>query len=373
MNKKAIVAGHICLDITPVMEKRTDDATGVLLTPGKLIEVGGAHIAAGGAASNTGLAMKLFGADVRIAGRIGGDAFGDLLQKILEKEGAGGDLTVDKHGATSYSCVIAPPGVDRIFLHHPGVNRDFGADDVDFDRYEDSALFHFGYPTIVRRMYQDGGAELLDLYRRAKERHIATSMDLSMVDPDSEAGRVDWKQVLARVMPYVDFFAPSVEELCYMLDKNHYRRLLKKADGRDITEIIDIDRDVRPLADTLLHMGAKVVLIKCGVPGIYYRTADRERIVKIGGNVENDFADWSDMEGFERSYVPPSEVVSGTGAGDVSIAAFLTAVLYGYSLKRCIRLAAAAGAMCVTQYDALGGLRSFAEMEEKIKQGWKKQ
>ena len=53
-------------------------------------------------------------------------------------------------------------------------------------------------------------------------------------------------------------------------------------------------------------------------------------------------------------------------------AAFLTAVLEGYSLEDTMHLATATGASCVEAYDALSGLKSFEELEKKIKAGWKK-
>ena len=64
--------------------------------------------------------------------------------------------------------------------------------------------------------------------------------------------------------------------------------------------------------------------------------------------------------------------MSGTGAGDTSIGAFLTATLDGYSLEEALRLATATGASCVEAYDALGGLKSFDELKRKIEAGWKK-
>ena len=38
----------------------------------------------------------------------------------------------------------------------------------------------------------------------------------------------------------------------------------------------------------------------------------------------------------------------------------------------CVRLAAAEGASCVEAYDALSGIRPLEELDEKIKNGWKK-
>ena len=61
---------------------------------------------------------------------------------------------------------------------------------------------------------------------------------------------------------------------------------------------------------------------------------------------------------------------SGTGAGDTSIAAFLTGVLRGYGPADCAALAAAEGACCVTAYDALSGIRPIEELMDRIRAGW---
>ena len=68
----------------------------------------------------------------------------------------------------------------------------------------------------------------------------------------------------------------------------------------------------------------------------------------------------------------PERVLSGTGAGDTSIAAFLTAMLEGYTLEESMHLAAATGASCVAAYDALSGLKSFEVLQKKIGAGWAK-
>ena len=156
-----------------------------------------------------------------------------------------------------------------------------------------------------------------------------------------------------------------------MLDKKRFEEWQERAAGRDITEILDIGKDVKPLADQCMNFGAKVLLIKCGAPGMYYRTAERRQLLKAGARVELDLSGWADKEGFEKSYVP-ERILSGTGAGDTSIAAFLTAMLEGYPLEQVLHLAAGTGASCVAAYDALSGLKSFEGLEEKISAGWQK-
>ena len=85
--KKVIAAGHICLDITPMFPDRKVQHPGELLSPGKLLEVGAADVHTGGSVANTGLAMKKLGADVSLMGKVGKDAFGNMILDILKKRG----------------------------------------------------------------------------------------------------------------------------------------------------------------------------------------------------------------------------------------------------------------------------------------------
>ena len=116
--KKAIAAGHICIDITPVFPDtgtRTKNI-GELLRPGTLLQTMAPDIHSGGSVANTGLGMKLMGADVSLLGKVGDDEFGLIIQSVLDRYGAGDGLITAPGETTSYSVVIAPPGIDRIFL-----------------------------------------------------------------------------------------------------------------------------------------------------------------------------------------------------------------------------------------------------------------
>lgn len=371
MKKKVIAAGHICLDITPVFPGKSTARLGDILSPGKLVNVGQADVHTGGSVANTGLAMKFFGADVSLMGKIGDDPFGEIVRNILKAHGAEQGLLVSGQESTSYTVVLAVPGIDRMFLHNPGANHTFHTEDIPQEELEKAALFHFGYPPLIKSMYENDGAELQKMMKRAKACGAATSLDFAAIEPGSEADSADWGRILGNVIPYVDFLVPSVEELCYMLDRERFVQWQERAKGRDITEILDIEKDVRPLADRCMELGAKILLIKCGAPGIYYQTASQGTLEKIGEKLELDVSQWADLRGFEKSYVP-DRVLSGTGAGDTSIAAFLTAVLAGYSPEMSMHLAAAAGASCVAAYDALSGLKPFAELEQRIQKGWDK-
>ena len=133
-----------------------------------------------------------------------------------------------------------------------------------------------------------------------------------------------------------------------------------------------MEEDVAPLAERILSMGCKLVIIKCGAAGFYYQTGTAEDFAKLSERSGLKLSGFAEKRGFEKSYVPDA-VISGTGAGDTTIAAFLTAMVKGYPFERCLQLAAATGANCVAAVDALSGLKSFAEMEKRIDAGWAKQ
>ena len=368
---RIIAAGHICIDIAPIFaEGKGNDITKILM-PGKLVEVDAADIHTGGSVANTGLAMKKLGADVSLMGKVGDDEFGRMILGILDQYKAMDGMITDKESSTSYSVVLAIPGIDRIFLHNPGANNTFRASDVSPKTLEDAALFHFGYPPLMRTMYENNGEQLVSLMQSVRAAGVATSLDMAAVDPDTEAGKLDWNEVLKRVLPHVDFFVPSVEELCFMLDKERFSQWQLCAGGKDITEILDIEKDVKPLAEICMSYGVKVLLIKCGTPGMYYKTANTETLRTISSRVGLDADAWADKEGFEASYVPDC-ILSGTGAGDTSIAAFLASVINGETPETAMQLATATGACCVTSYDALGGLKPLDQLKEKINAGWQK-
>ncbi|MBQ8305039.1 MAG: carbohydrate kinase family protein [Blautia sp.] len=370
---KAIAAGHICLDITPAIHSKTKKDADRFFAPGRLIAVDEATISLGGSVANTGIGMKRLGADVELGGMTGNDEFGRMLRSELAGYGIS-DSTMKQSDevSTSYSVILAPPGIDRIILHHPGANDLFTEDDVDYDLVARKNLFHFGYPPHMHGIYKDNARGLKKILKRVHELGVATSVDMVLFEEDSEVGALDWDAILLDCMPDLDFFVPSVEELCLMLDRERYHEWLRRAEGRDLTTVLDPFTDVKPLADRLLSYGAKVLLIKCGAPGIYFRTAGREKLLTIGGGIGERIADsWADVEYFEESY-HVEKVLSGTGAGDTTIAGFLTALLEECPWQDCLHLAAAAGASCVQTYDSLSGIPTLDELKEKIRAGWPK-
>lgn len=366
MDRKIIVAGHISYDITPQIYDTNGKNFVKILKPGKLINIGRATVANGGAVNNTGMALHKFGANVELIAKVGDDEFGRQIIEKCEEKGVKTRFIKACGEATSYTIVLAPPGFDRSFLHFTGTNDTFKFSDMDMSSIEDGYLFHFGYPTLMEGFYQNNAKELIEMYKSIKKAGLITSMDVAAIDPDSNAGRLDWKEILKNVLPYVDIFEPSFEELLCMVDSDAYIKLMERAGEEDVCMCLSLENDILPLAKKVMDFGVSVLLIKCGTAGMYLCTS-KDVSKKLGLSSE-----WNDFKCFQKSY-KPDRIKSAIGAGDTAIAAFLYGVINGYKPKQAMEIASATGAMCITEYDTFSGLLDIKELENKIKDNWETQ
>ncbi len=363
-----IVAGHICLDIIPQLSGMSREAFERSFTPGHLVECGPTALSTGGAVSNVGLALHRLGIPTRLMGKIGPDLFGQAVRQIVEGRGAGlaDGMIVDPAAATSYSVCINPPEVDRIFLHYPGPNDTFSAADVRYDLTAAAQLFHFGYPPLMRCMYENDGAELITILRRVRADGVTTSLDMTFPDPSAPAGRADWVKILRGALPYVNIFLPSIEEILFMLRRATYEALRTRF-GADLLQGITPEL-LTDLGDELLGLGVKIAGLKLGERGFYLRTADRAAIAGMGRAAPADPAAWADQELWAPCF--RVEVVGTTGAGDAAIAGFIAGLLRGLTPAAALTAAVAAGACNVEAADALSGIRPWDETLGRIAAGW---
>ena len=112
MDKKVMVAGHICLDIFPRLPQTLEGGFGKVFTPGKLINVEEVVLNTGGAVSNTGQALAKLGMEVLLNGKVGNDNFGAIIRQLVGEKKAAAFKVVDGE-ASSYTIVLALPDVDR--------------------------------------------------------------------------------------------------------------------------------------------------------------------------------------------------------------------------------------------------------------------
>jgi len=307
--------------------------------------------------SNTGLALHRLGVPVRLMGKVGDDLFGRAILDIVRAHGPTltEGMLVTQDAPTSYTIVISPPGADRVFLHCPGANDTFAADDVPYHQLSGARLFHFGYPPLMRRMYADGGGELASLLRRVREQGLVTSLDMALPDPASEAGRAPWREIMERVLPYTDVFVPSLDETLFMLGRGPAAR----PDGSLLSDV----------ASELLNMGASVVVLKLGAEGLYLRTtSDTSKLAALAPCLATATVAWTARELLAPCF--EVGVVGTTGSGDCTVAGFLAGLLHGLPPEEAMAAAVAVGACSVEAADATSGVPTWERVQKRIRSGW---
>ncbi|NCO23650.1 MAG: carbohydrate kinase family protein [bacterium] len=353
-----VVAGHICLDIIP------DWRIGSIKTiiPGHILEMSGLKLSTGGAVANTGIALKKLGISTALLGKVGTDAFGKVILEILKKEGKtlAENMIISGNEVSSYTIVLNPPDTDRVFLHYPGPNHTFTANDIPYEKIKSSRIFHFGYPPLMQKFYENDGKELVKMFQRIRKMKIITSLDMAMPDPESPAGRVDWFKFFKNVLPLVDIFMPSIDELLYMLRPEKYNKIYEKRERFDMVLL-------NQLAKQLIDYGTKVVAIKLGDQGLYLRT---HQIEKSNLSSIINHQDWNYRQLLSPCFA--AEVKGTTGTGDATIAGFLAELLKGGEPEKCITLATAVGACCVEAVDATEGIRPLPEIIKRVTSGWER-
>jgi sugar/nucleoside kinase (ribokinase family) len=347
-----VVAGHICLDVIPELAGALD------VRPGGLVVIGPSAVSTGGPVGNVGIALHRLGVPVRLIAKIGDDMFGRELLSILrgyDPALADGMIVVPSE-TTSYSVIVNPPGIDRTVLHCAGANDTFGFADVPLDRLDGARILHFGYPPIMRRLYSDGGSELFELFAAAHARNLVVSLDTCVPDPTSAAGRVDWVAFFARVLPAVEVFSPSVDELRVMLRVPSLGR-------------IDL-AGARALATRALALGPAVFALKLGDQGLYLRTArNGEAFDRVCDRLALDPGEWRDREVLAPCF--RARRVAGTnGSGDSTIAGLLTALLRGENPVEAATSANAVGACSVEEPDASSGVPPWTDVAARLAAGW---
>ena len=322
--KPVIVAGHVCLDLTPAFTAPPS------IAPGRLIAAGPLALSPGGCVGNTGPALAALGVPTQLVADVGSDDLGRVLVALLATSNADttGIARLDGRG-TSYSIVVDVPGRDRTFWHHIGANAAFDGSGV-VERIEGEArrggpgtILHVGYSTHLPALYADGGTALVRLVTAVRAAGATVSLDMAEIDPASEAAAVDWDVVLSGALPSVDVMKASVDDLAAMLPKR---------------------AGLEPVAwaDALVELGAAVALVTAGADGLYVRTAGAARIAGAGRPLRDAVSDWADRELWMPSFA--TRRLATTGAGDAAAAGFVAGLADGRGPAGSAALSAAAAA-----------------------------
>ncbi len=279
---------------------------------GRLLETDPVEVTTGGIVSNAGIALARLGQKVAAFSYVGPDDWAEMIRKRLGQEGVDvQSLITLPDGATSTTAVLVDSTGERSFAHCVGAPKRM--DKATFlnhlDLFARSRLMLLGYYSLMPLLEPD----LPEIFAAIRQTGCRTALDA--------AGSGGGLQPLARILPHLDVYVPSLAEAQH------------QTGCQEPEQILQVYRD-------------------CGAPGLLG--------IKLGS--QGALLSPSPGELLPVATVaPPGDVVDTTGAGDAFYAGLLCGLLRGLDIGAASRLAAATGACCVTALGASAGLRGFAE------------
>jgi sugar/nucleoside kinase (ribokinase family) len=264
-------------------------------------------LAVSGAAGTAAIAAAKMGLRTLALGGVGNDLMGDWVLQRLAAFGVDCSMMQREDGwKTSSSIVTTRHDGSRPALHMAGATGNFYVGDAMLDRAVDATVFHAGGVGLMHAMDRGRTAEVL---RAAKAAGAWTTVDVFAGSPDD-------LPAVASVLPYTDFFLPSIEEA-------------QALSGRD---------DVVDAARFFLDRGASACVLTLGERGAYYR--DRS-----GAAFR--------MPAFDVA------VKCTCGCGDAFNAGFAVALIKGFDAEAAVRFAQATAALNATGLGSQAGVESF--------------
>jgi sugar/nucleoside kinase (ribokinase family) len=248
------------------------------------------RVTAAGSAGGTAITLAKLGAGVSSAGAIGTDAVGDMLVRLLERDGVDTSHLVRREGVqTSASVLPIRPNGDRPAFHVIGANQAYGADDAPLDEIAAATHLHLGGPEFM------GGEAAARILEHARAQGTVTSADLLA---PGDPGVLEW---IAPALAHLDYLLPNDEQVL------------------GFTGAEDLVAGCR----ALVARGVGCIAATRGADGVVLVDAD-------GAEAVPAFA---------------VEVVDTTGCGDSFSAGFLRGLALGRGRRDAARLGCAAAAL----------------------------
>jgi sugar/nucleoside kinase (ribokinase family) len=238
---------------------------------------------------------------------IGDDPFGEICVQRLSASNVDTSHIRKLKGKTTGLSVILPQRKERYILTYPGTMYDMTSRELDMAHVFNAKHLHLSSYFLQKGIRP----HLIDIYRKAKDAGLTTSLDTND-DPEDR-----WSGDIQLLLRYVDILFPNERELC---------------------KLAQVD-DLEKAAETL-STKVRILVIKRGSQGA---------IARVG------------KEKF-TAYAPVVDVVDSVGAGDSFDAGFIHQFIRGAKIEDCLKFTNVAGALSVTR---AGGTEAFRDASHR--------
>ena len=265
-------------------------------------------LAVSGAAGTAAIAAAKMGLKTMAVAGVGKDLMGDWVLQRLAHFGVDTSMVQSRPGwRTSSSIVTTRMDGSRPALHLKGATKDFFVADADIAKVTNTRVFHAGGVGLMEAMDRGQTAKVM---QAAKANGAITTVDVFAGSPAD-------LPAIAQVLPYTDYFLPSVEE----------------------AEALTGLKAHEDMARFFLDQGAKAVILTLGAEGAYYHDAKTQHF---------------QMPAFDVA------LKCSCGCGDAFNAGFAVGLLKGFDIETTVRFAQATAALKSTGLGSQAGVESFA-------------
>ena len=271
-----------------------------------------------GTAGGTVVDTAKLGLKSLAVGAVGDDEKADFVLMTLSKFGVDVSAMQRLKGMpTSATILNVRPNGERPALHVRGASDHFDLPPELYDQVFDAPIIHLGGTGLLRRLDGERSRVLL---AEAKKRGRTVTFDLIAASAETIG-------IVEPLLPYIDYFMPSIEEAQDM-------------SGRSGPE---------NCAAFYLDKGAQCCVFTLGAEGAYYAHRDGTRLEVPAYAIR---------------------VVDTTGCGDAFDAGFITALHHKMDVETSIRFAQAAAALVATGLGSDAGIVSFEHTRECMNRGF---
>lgn len=273
-------------------------------------------MAVSGAAGTAAIAAAKMGLRTQAVGGLGTDMMGDWVLGRLQHFGIDTSALPKIAGTrTSSSIVLTRPDGSRPALHMKGATGDFYVDDDLMAQAINARVVHLGGVGLMDKMDKGRNAFLA---KSAQATGATTTVDIF-------AGSKDDLPAVDSVLPYTDYFMPSIEEAHALTGRS----------------------DLEGTTKFFLDRGVKCCVFTLGPDGAYYHHQDGTRFIIPAFAID---------------------VHCTCGCGDAFDAGFAVALCKGFDPETAVRFAQATSALNATGLGSQAGVESFQKTWEFMKQ-----
>lgn len=265
-----------------------------------------------GTAGGTVVDLAKLGLDCLAVGAVGDDEKADFMLSTMQKFGIDTSAMQQIAGVPSSATILnIRRNGERPALHARGASDHFDVPPEAYDVVLAPPIIHLGGTGLLRKLDGEPSRVLL---AEAKKRGRTVTFDL--IAANSETIRQ-----VEPLLPYIDYFMPSIEEACAMSGQT------TKEDA----------------AKFFLDRGVKACVFTLGGDGAFYADDKGERVSRPAYAID---------------------VVDTTGCGDAFDAGYIAALHHGMDLEERLRFAQAAAALVATGLGSDAGICSHDQVLE---------